>query len=122
MRVMGMGKSETFGSEREMKTRILGIVLCASLLAGCGLLGLDERGQAIELYKEGKTDEAIPRLRVVLDKKGDWVWCRYNAGPMRCRAEGVEWVHLGLSPLRYRNVEHIPCSCEHAGFELELVT
>ena len=57
--------------------------------------------------------------KVVEDPKGDWWWSKYLAGNVRCKAEGVEWAHLGLSPLRIRNVEHIPCSCEGAQFDVD---
>jgi hypothetical protein len=57
--------------------------------------------------------------RVDLDERGAWIWCKYYSGNARCKAEGVEWTHLGLSPLRIRNVEHIPCSCEHARFDVD---
>lgn len=57
--------------------------------------------------------------RVRLDKKGDEVWCCYGSGKQRCKAKGVKWVRLGFSPLRYRNVENVPCSCEVGRFDVD---
>ncbi|MCX7806747.1 MAG: hypothetical protein N3A38_16405, partial [Planctomycetota bacterium] len=37
-----------------------------------------------------------------------------------CKAEGVEWSRVGISPLAYRNRDHIRCTCEHASFGMDL--
>jgi len=57
--------------------------------------------------------------RVTPDKKGTIDWCVYNAGNVRCRAEGLIWYRFGVSPVRYRNVEYLPCSCEAPRFDLD---
>lgn len=54
--------------------------------------------------------------RATLDPAGDLATGRNYGGLSRCRVSGVQWTHLGLSPLVYRNREHARCTCEHASF------
>jgi hypothetical protein len=57
--------------------------------------------------------------KIILDKEGNDAWCMPYAGRMNCKMEGVEWYHFGLSPLRHRNVEHVPCTCEAVWFDVD---
>lgn len=56
---------------------------------------------------------------VILDKQGKQAWCSAFKGNQNCRSEGVEWLHLGISPIRYRDVGHLPCNCETAKFDVD---
>ncbi|MBE7462225.1 MAG: SMP-30/gluconolactonase/LRE family protein [Planctomycetes bacterium] len=54
--------------------------------------------------------------RVTLDPAGDWaIGVNYGGHPL-CRVEGLEWAHLGISPLVARTRDHLRCTCEHASF------
>ena len=54
--------------------------------------------------------------KATLDPAGDLATGRNYGGLSRCRVTGVQWTHLGISPLVYRNRDHARCTCEHASF------
>jgi DNA-binding beta-propeller fold protein YncE len=56
---------------------------------------------------------------VTLDPAGDSTWHLYNSGLARCRLQGVQWSHFGMSPVRYRLVEHLHCTCEMTRFDVD---
>ncbi|MCK6472441.1 MAG: SMP-30/gluconolactonase/LRE family protein [Planctomycetes bacterium] len=57
--------------------------------------------------------------KIVFDDDGQWLVGSNYGGIRRAKIDGIQWAHLGLSPLVYRNRDHARCTCEHASFGMD---